>query len=366
MGPMPEGAYARAGVDQSRSADAVGALVGALARIDLGRESRVALRSGHYANVLRLDDKQGLALSSDGVGTKVILCEQLRRFDTVGIDLVAMNANDIICVGAEPIALLDYVAVETADPEALGQIGEGLRRGAEMAGVEIPGGELAVLPELIRGHPSPHGFDLAGFCVGLVALDEIVTGAAVQPGDAVVGIPSSGIHSNGLTLARSTLTDLDERPPELGGASVGETLLEPTVIYVRAVRELLASAVDVRGLAHITGEGFLNLLRLDAEVGYRLDSLPEPPPVFELIAERGQVAPAELYEVFNMGVGFCCVVPEASAAEAAELLSKHHPGATVIGHTTAEAGVVELPEQGLVGRRDGGLVAAWGGAEPDR
>ena len=140
----------------------------------------MALRSGHYANVLRLDDRQGLALSSDGVGTKVILCEQLRRFDTVGIDLVAMNANDIICVGAEPIALLDYVAVETADPEALGQIGEGLRRGAEMAGVEIPGGELAVLPELIRGHPSPHGFDLAGFCVGLVALDEIVTGAAVR------------------------------------------------------------------------------------------------------------------------------------------------------------------------------------------
>jgi len=130
------------------------------------------------------------------------------------------------------------------------------------------------------------------------------------------------------------------------------------VIYVRAVRELLASAVEVRGLAHITGEGFLNLLRLEAEVGYRLDSLPEPPPVFGLIAERGRVAPAELYEVFNMGVGFCCVVPEASAAEAEELLSKHHPGATVIGHTTSEAGVVELPEQGLVGRRDGGLVPA--------
>ena len=221
------------------------------------------------------------------MGTKVIVAEQLRRFDTVGIDLVAMNANDVICVGAEPIALLDYVAVEEADPEALGQIGEGLARGAELAGVEIPGGELAVLPELIRGHPSPHGFDLAGFCVGLVDLDAIVTGAGAQPGDAIVGIPSSGVHSNGLTLARAALTDLDERPAELGGRSVGETLLEPTVIYVRAVRELLASAVDVRGLAHITGEGFLNLLRLEAEVGYRLDALPEPPPVFRLIAERG-------------------------------------------------------------------------------
>ena len=260
-------------------------------RIDLGRPSRAALGSGHYANVLRLDERRGLALSCDGVGTKVIVCEELRRFDTVGIDLVAMNANDIVCVGAEPIALLDYVAVEEADPETLGQIGEGLRRGAELAGIEIPGGELAVLPELIRGHPSPNGFDLAGFCVGLVDLDAIVTGASVEPGDAIVGLPSSGIHSNGLTLARSVLTDLEERPAELGGASVGETLLEPTVVYVRAVRELLESAIDVRGLAHITGEGFLNLLRLEAEVGYRLDALPEPPAVFQLIAERGPGGP---------------------------------------------------------------------------
>ena len=254
---MPEGAYARSGVDQSRSADAVGALVGALAADrHSGAPSRAALGSGHYANVLRLDERRGLALSCDGVGTKVIVCEELRRFDTVGIDLVAMNANDIVCVGAEPIALLDYVAVEEADPEALGQIGEGLRRGAELAGIEIPGGELAVLPELIRGHPSPHGFDLAGFCVGLVDLDAIVTGRrASSRATPIVGLPSSGIHSNGLTLARSVLPDLDERPAELGGASVGETLLEPTVIYVRAVRELLDSAVDVRGLAHITGRG---------------------------------------------------------------------------------------------------------------
>jgi phosphoribosylformylglycinamidine cyclo-ligase len=335
----------------------VGALVGALAGLSLGRPSRAVLGSGHSANVLRIDERRGIALSADGVGTKVIVCEELRRFDTVGIDLVAMNANDVVCVGAEPIALLDYVAVEEADPEALGQIGAGLRRGAELAGVEIPGGELAVLPELIRGHPSPHGFDLAGFCIGLVELDSIVTGSAVRPGDAIVGLPSSGIHSNGLTLARSVLTDLDERPPELGGASVGDTVLEPTVIYVRAVRELLASAVDVRGLAHITGEGFLNLLRLEAEVGYRLDALPEPPPIFGLIAERGAVEPAELYEVFNMGCGFCCVVPAAAADAAVELLAAHHPGAAVVGEVTADAGVVELPAQGLVGKRDGGFAA---------
>src|ERR671922_2487719 len=174
------GAYARAGVDQSRSGTAVSALVEVLRGIDTGRESRAALESGHYANVLRIGDNLGLALSCDGVGTKLIVAEQLGRLDTVGIDCVAMNVNDVICVGADPIALLDYIAVEEADPETLEQIGRGLRRGAEDAGVEIPGGELAVLPDVIRGHPSPHGFDLAGFCVGLVELDAIVTGSRIE------------------------------------------------------------------------------------------------------------------------------------------------------------------------------------------
>jgi phosphoribosylformylglycinamidine cyclo-ligase len=140
-------AYARAGVDQSRAGRALAALVEVLRGIDLGRPSRAALPSGHYANVLRLDDSRGLALSSDGVGSKVIVAEQLGRFDTIGIDCIAMNVNDVICVGAEPIAVLDYIAVEEADPGVLEQVGRGLRRGAEEAGVEIPGGELAVLPE---------------------------------------------------------------------------------------------------------------------------------------------------------------------------------------------------------------------------
>src|SRR3954469_7701043 len=261
---MTDSAYARAGVDTSRAEQAVAGLVDVLRRIDLGRPSRAVLGSGHYANVLRIDDRTGIALSTDGVGSKVILAEQLGRLDTVGIDCIAMNVNDVICVGAEPIAVLDYIAVEQANPEALEQIGRGLRRGAEEAGVEIPGGELAVLPEVIRGHPSPRGFDLAAFCVGLVELDGVVTGDRIQPGDVVIGIPSSGVHSNGLTLARRALPDLAQTPPELDGRSVGEVLLDPTVIYVRAVRELLASEVDVHGLAHITGEGLLNLLRLEA------------------------------------------------------------------------------------------------------
>src|SRR5207249_9644061 len=156
---------------------------------DPGRPSRAVLGSGHYANVLRIDDRTGIAVSTDGVGSKVVVAEQLGRFDTVGIDCIAMNVNDVVCVGAEPVALVDYIAVEEADPEMLRQIGAGLRAGAEQAGVEIPGGELAQLPEVIRGHPSPYGFDLVGACFGTVALRSIVTGARVQPGDAVIGLP---------------------------------------------------------------------------------------------------------------------------------------------------------------------------------
>ena len=351
---MADGAYARAGVDQQRAGQAVSALVDVLAGIRTGRPSRAALASGHYANVLRIDERRGLALSCDGVGTKIILAEQLGRLDTIGIDCIAMNVNDVICVGADPIAVLDYIAVEQADPGALEQIAIGLRAGAEQAGVEIPGGELAVLPELIRGHPSPHGVDLLGFCVGLVELDAMVTGERIEPGDVVIGLPSSGVHSNGYTLARAALPDLDE---QVEGRTVGELLLEPTRIYVEAVRELLASELDVRGLAHITGEGFLNLLRLEAATGYRIDHPLPLPLVIRLIAERAGAKDAELYEVFNMGCGFCCVVAPRDAGEAVALLARHHPGSAVIGRATHAAGVVELPRQGLVGRRGEGFAA---------
>ena len=338
---MTDSAYARAGVDTSRADQAVSALVSVLRSIDTGRESRAVLGSGHYANVLRIDDRLGIALSTDGVGSKVIVAEELGRFDTVGIDCIAMNVNDVICVGAEPIAVLDYIAVEAADPDVLRQIAEGLKAGAEQAGVEIPGGELAQLPELIRGHPSPYGFDLVGACFGTVALDSIVTGASIEPGDAVIGLPSSGVHSNGLTLARRALPDLGEAPPELGGRTVGETLLEPTVIYVRAVMDLLRSDVEVRGLAHITSGGLGNLLRLEADVGYRIDSPLPTLPVFDLIAERSGASDEELHDVFNMGCGFCCVVPARQLDDALELLAKRHPGAAVIGQVTADAGVVD-------------------------
>src|SRR3954470_12933111 len=347
---MSDSAYAAAGVDTGRAESAVAGLVAVLRTIDPGRPSRAVLGSGHYANVMRIDDDLGIALSTDGVGSKIIVAEELGRYDTVGIDCIAMNVNDVICVGAEPLAVLDYIAVEDADPAQLRDIAVGLKEGAEQAGVEIPGGELAQLPELIRGHPSPHGFDLVGACFGTVALDSIVTGAACSPGDVIVGVPSSGVHSNGYTLARRALPDLRDTPDELGGRRVGDVLLEPTVIYVRGALDVLRSdAVDVRGLAHITSGGMLNLLRLEADVGYRVDHPLPVPPIFDLIADGASVPPEEMYEVFNMGCGFCVVVPEAAADAAVRSLSARHRGAAVIGAVTDAAGVVELPTVGLRG-----------------
>lgn len=351
-------AYAEAGVSTTGADSAVSALVGVLAGIDPGRPSLAKLRSGHYANVLEVGANLGIAVSTDGVGSKVIVAEQMGRFDTVGIDCMAMNVNDLICVGATPIALVDYIAVERADAAMLEQIAIGLKAGAEAAGVEIPGGELAQLPELIKGHPSPSGFDLVGAAFGTVALDAIVGGDAISPGDVIIGLPSSGVHSNGLTLARKALLEdaglsLGDAPPELGGKTVGEELLTPTEIYVRPVLELLRSPVEVRGLAHLTSGGVLNLLRLNAGVGYEIAKPLPAQPVFEMIQAAAGVSDAEMHEVFNMGCGFCVIVPPEHADAADTLLRAHYPGAHVIGSVTADAGRVTVPPAGLAGDKHG-------------
>jgi phosphoribosylformylglycinamidine cyclo-ligase len=253
--------------------------------------------------------------------------------------------------------MVDYLAVERADPSTLREIGIGLRRGAELAGIEIPGGELAQLPEMIRGHPSPHGLDLVGAAIGTVELDRIVTGARIEPGDVVVGLPSSGLHSNGFTLARRALFEqggysLDDVPSQLGRALADE-LLEPTEIYVRAVLELLDSPVNVKGLAHITGDGLLNLRRLNDGVGWELTSPLPVPPVFELIRVAGGIASEAMYEAFNMGTGFCCVVGAESAGDALAVLRERYTGARQIGAVTAEAGIVSVPPAGIAGDKDG-------------
>ncbi|HET9163146.1 MAG TPA: phosphoribosylformylglycinamidine cyclo-ligase [Solirubrobacterales bacterium] len=328
-------AYAQAGVDQGAADSAVAALVRALGAIELGRPSRQVPLPGHYASVIKLDERLGIALSTDGVGTKLLVAEQLGRFDTVGIDCVAMNVNDVICVGAEPLAMLDYIAIERADPEVCEQIGIGLARGAELAGIEIPGGELAQLGDMVRG------FDVAGACFGTVALDRIVDGSAVQVGDPIIGLPSSGIHSNGYTLARSALDGLPlgEDPEGCLGLPLGEALLEPTEIYVKPVLELLRSEVDVRGLAHITSGGLGNLERLAADVTYEIDDPLPVPPIFALIQERAGVSDEEMHEVFNMGCGFCCVVAAADEEAAVELMRARYPEAKRIGRAVEGSSV---------------------------
>jgi phosphoribosylformylglycinamidine cyclo-ligase len=321
------GAYARAGVDQDAADLAVAALVEALAA-GRGESSRQVPLPGHYASVIRLDERTGIALSTDGVGTKLLVAEQVGRYDTVGIDCVAMNVNDVICVGAEPLAMLDYIATERADPDVCRQIGVGLAKGAELAGIEIPGGELAQLGEMVRG------FDIAGACFGTVPLDAIVDGGEVETGDAVIGLPSSGLHSNGYTLARSALGGIPLDDERLG-RPLGEVLLEPTRIYVSAVRDLMDSGVAVRGLAHITSGGLWNLTRLRAEVGWEIDEPLPVPPLFALIQERAGVSDDEMHEVFNMGCGFCCIVAAGDEEAALMTLRGHHPEAKRIGRAAA-------------------------------
>jgi phosphoribosylformylglycinamidine cyclo-ligase len=330
---MSQDAYSAAGVSQRDADSAVGALVRHLARIDTGKPSRVVPLPGHYASVLRLDDQTGIAFGTDGVGTKMVVAEQLGRFDTIGIDCIAMNVNDLICVGAEPIAMLDFILCREADPEVCGQIGQGLRAGAELAGIEIPGGEIAQVGDVVKG------WELGGSAIGLIALDAIVKGVRIAAGDALIGLPSSGLHANGYTLARRALADVPLDDARLG-SPLGDILLEPTTIYVRAVLELLASGADVRGLAHITGDGLNNLLRLSRKAGYELSDPLEVPPVFGLVQELGGVSDDEMHEVFNMGLGFVCVVPDADSGAAVELLAGHHADTRRVGVVTGDPGVV--------------------------
>jgi phosphoribosylformylglycinamidine cyclo-ligase len=327
-------AYAKAGVDQGAADSAVAGLIRALGAINLERPSAQVPLPGHYASVIRIDERTGIAFSTDGVGTKLVVAGELGRFDTVGIDCVAMNVNDVICVGAEPLAMVDYIAIEKADPEVCEEIGVGLARGAELAGIEIPGGELAQLGELVRG------VDVSGACIGKVALDEIVDGSRVEPGDVVIGLPSTGLHSNGYTLARSALAGIPLDDERLG-RPLGEILLAPTQIYVKPIIQLLRSEVDVRGLAHITSGGTENLLRLVAEVGYEIDDPLPIPPIFGLIQELGEVSDEEMRQVFNMGCGFCVVVPEGDEQHVVASLRGHYPGTKRIGRATETQGIAQ-------------------------
>ncbi len=309
-----------------------------------------------------------MAISTDGVGTKVLVAQMMDRYDTVGIDCVAMNVNDLICVGAEPISMVDYIAIQRMDPALLDEIAVGLEEGARRAKISISGGEIAQLPEIIAGEAGHNAFDLAGTAIGTVALDRIITGRQVEPGDVVVGIESNGVHSNGLTLARRVLLSGNDRldvrasAPGLEGC-VGDELLRPTHIYVQEVVEMLAAGLQVRGLAHITSDGFLNLRRLTCDCGYVIDDLPEVPPIFRLIRERGRVDWAEMFSVFNMGIGFCLIVPPSDAGAVIRVAAEHGKRATAIGRTTHDPSrTVSVPAFGLVGIDNHRFVATGSSA----
>jgi phosphoribosylformylglycinamidine cyclo-ligase len=351
---MAEASYTRAGVNTVKEEAALAGLLKWVGKtLEFGAR-RSALDFGYFASVLDLGNGTGLALSTDGVGTKLLVAQMLDKYDTVGIDCVAMNVNDVLCVGAEPLCMLDYIAVQEADPELLEQIGKGLHEGARQANISIPGGEIAQVRELIRGEREGRGFDLAGACIGLVAMDRIIVGQAIREGDVVIGLRSSGIHSNGLTLAREVLFKKakyrpDQYVAELG-RSVGEELLEPTRIYVREVLDLLRRGLEVKAMAHITSDGFLNLARVQAKVGYRLDSLPEPQPIFRLLQRLGGVSDEEMFAVYNMGTGFCLVVAAVDTDRALGALKGMGLEARPLGHAVADPDrKVHLLPRGLVG-----------------
>jgi phosphoribosylformylglycinamidine cyclo-ligase len=309
---------------------------------------RLVLPIGYFANVIELDGL-GLALCTDGVGSKTIIADMMGKYDTIGIDCVAMNVNDMICVGAKPLSLVDYIAVAETNAAMLDAVAVGLCKGAELAQISISGGETAQLKDVVKH------FDLVGMAVGRVDLDKVIDGRAVREGDVVIAVKSSGIHSNGLSLARKAFFadhryGIDHKFDELA-VTLGEELLHPTDIYVREALEILGAVPGVKALINITGDGLLNLCRVAAPVGFTLDALIEPHPIFGLIQRHAKVDDAEMFEVFNMGVGFCYVVDPAAAERTLSILKQHGRTAQRIGTAVSDPQkIVRIPARGLMGQ----------------
>ena len=311
--------YSESGVDISLEEVSVSALISKLK--DTLNYRDVITESGHFAALVKLGNR-AIAMSTDGVGSKILVAEMMGKYDTIGIDCIAMVVNDILCVGAEPIAMVDYLAVEKPDPEIAAQIGEGLKEGCRQAKVAMIGGETASLPEIINN------FDLAGTGIGIVDVKKIITGEKIIDGDVLIGIESSGIHSNGLSLARKVFFDdnsfnVEDKVPHDPNTSIGKELLKPTIIYVNPIVELLKTDVEVHGLAHITGGGFTNLKRLKKGSGYIIETLPEPKPIFKAMNKLG-VPLEEMYRVFNMGIGFVVIVKSEDAEKAINIIKKYN------------------------------------------
>jgi phosphoribosylformylglycinamidine cyclo-ligase len=286
-----------------------------------------------------------LVSSTDGVGTKALVAQAAGRFDTIGVDLVAMCVDDIVCQGAEPLFFLDYIAVGRLDPDHIEQLVEGVAEGCRQAGCALIGGEMAEHP----GAMEPGEFDLVGFAVGVAERDQMITGEHIAAGDVLIGLPSPGLRSNGYSLARRILFErsgLSLDDPAFPGAhhTLADELLQPSVVYAPAIAAL-TRAVDVRGVAHITGGGIPgNLNRvLPAKVDAVVErSSWESPRIFGELQRLGQVSDAEMAKVFNLGIGMIVVVPEAEAYKALDVLRARDQRATVIGSIAPGHGHVQL------------------------
>jgi len=329
--------YAKAGVDIDKKSRSIAALVEHLKYRRRGFGKPIDL-PGHFTGLVDFGD-YALTLCTDGVGTKLLVADAMEKWDTVGIDCIAMNVNDTICVGSEPIAFVDYIAIDKPNERVTSEVGKGLEVGAALSNMTIVGGEIAVLPELVKG------FDLAGTCLGMVKKKEIITGDDISPGDALIGLPSSGIHTNGLTLARKIFKQngigYKEKVKGLS-RSVGLELLEPTTVYVRQVLKLV-ERFDVRGMANITGGGLRNLIRLKKGVGFEIENPMKQNPIFKVMQELGNVTDEEMHQVFNMGMGYSLVVPEEEASAVARAAGR---GAKIVGHA-ARSNSITVPELGL-------------------
>lgn len=329
--------YARAGVDVSQVRKSHEALARRLESTFKTRKGKVGypvFPIGHYAGLVDLNDGRVLSLHTDSVGTKVILAQLMRKYDTIGIDCVAMCANDLICTGAEPIGFLDYLAMAEHNNRIVEEVAIGLVEGAKRAGMAIVGGETAIVPDLLSNEV---GLDLVGMAVGICKEKDLILGDEIRKGDVLVGIGSSGIHSNGLTLARKILLNeyqLRKNVPELG-RSMGEELLEPTRIYVKPVLEATRN-LEVHGLSHITGGAFAKLDRVvgQARLGASIEQLPPTPGIFRIIQRTGRISDREMYRTFNMGIGLVLVCPESEIGAVTRVFKRH-------GHKTLRLGVVQ-------------------------
>ena len=326
---MKSTTYAKAGVDINKISKIhkrIDAILTKTFQTRQGKIGQVLDIRQHYAGLIDIGDDYALAAHTDGVGTKVLVAKACRRYNTIGIDCIAMNVNDIICLGAEPLALVNYLALEKPQPKLVEQIMIGLAKGAQEAGVAIISGETAIMPDVVKG------FDLAATIIGLVKKKKIITGQNVQAGDVVLGLRSSGIHSNGLTLARKLLLS-----PKAEMKTAKE-LLRPTRIYAKTILRLLNSNLEIHGLAHITGGGYSKLKRigLKSKAGFILDNLPEPQLIFKKIQAKGDISDREMYRTFNMGTGFLVICPKHLAKRVKQLV----PEIQQMGYVTNSRAVV--------------------------